>query len=107
MSGIETVKVIVDAERQAAKMIEDAMNRAATIRKGIDSLIQEQREHTLADARQEAAAITTRAEDEGKLEAESFEKESERSLNELVTKASAKRDATVTKLVTILTEVEQ
>jgi len=107
MSGIETVKVIVDAERQAAKIVEDAMTQAATIRKKIDSLIQEQRQQMLADAKKEAAAIAARAEEEGRLEAESLEKESAQMLQDLVAKASAKKDATVEKLVTIVMQVEK
>jgi F0F1-type ATP synthase membrane subunit b/b' len=107
MSGIETVKVIVDAERQAAKIIDDATVTAATIRKRIDSLIQEQREQMLSEAKKEAVAITARAEEEGKLEAETFEKESGEMLGDLVARASGKKDATVNKLVAMITEVEK
>jgi F0F1-type ATP synthase membrane subunit b/b' len=107
MSGIETVKIIVDAERQAAKMIDDAMTTAATIRKRIDSVIQEQRQQMLSEARKEAAAIAARAEEEGKLEAETCEKESVEMLGDLVVKASGKKDATVEKLVAMIMQVEK
>jgi F0F1-type ATP synthase membrane subunit b/b' len=107
MSGIETVKVIVDAERQAAKIIDDAMVDAAAIRKRIDSLILDQHQQMLSEAKKEAAAIAARAEEEGKLEAERSEKESVGMLSDLVAKASAKKDATVEKLVTIIMRVEK
>jgi trehalose/maltose hydrolase-like predicted phosphorylase len=107
MSGIETVKVIVDAERQAAKIIDDAMVDAAAIRKRINSLILDQHQQMLSEARKEAAAITARAEAEGRLEAERSEKESVEMLSDLVAKASAKKDATVEKLVTIIMRVEK
>jgi vacuolar-type H+-ATPase subunit H len=104
MSGIETVKVIVDAERQAAKMIDEAMTTAATIRKRIDSLIQEQRQQMLSEAKEEAAAMAARAEEEGKFEAETCEKESAKMLGDLVAKASGKRHATVERLVAMIVE---
>ena len=107
MSGIETVKTIVDAERQAAKIIDDAMVSAAAIRKRIDSLILEQHQQMLSEARKEAAAIAARAEEEGKLEAERSEKESVEMLSDLVAKASAKKDATVEKLVAMIMRVEK
>ncbi|HYB84990.1 MAG TPA: hypothetical protein VED86_06645, partial [archaeon] len=73
MSGIETVKIIVDAEKQAAKMINDAMNEASAIRKKIDSTVQTQRREMLAEANSEAASIAARAEEEGRFEAEQLE----------------------------------
>ena len=101
------MKVIVDAERQAAKMIDEATATAATIRKRIDSLIQEQREQMLSEARKKAAAIAARAEEEGKLEAKTCEKESAEMLDGLVAKASGKKDATVNKLVAMIMQVEK
>ena len=106
MSGIETVKIIVDAEKQAAKMIDDAMTEASAIRKRIDSLVQEQRQQMLAEAKREAADIAARAGEEGRLEAEQLEKESMEALQALVARASAKKDATVERLVAIMTRVE-
>jgi F0F1-type ATP synthase membrane subunit b/b' len=107
MSGVETVRVIVDAERQAAKIIDDAMTTAATIRKRLDSLIQEQRQQMLSEAKGEAAAIVARAEQEGKLEAETSEKESVKMLGDLIAKASGKKHATVEKLVAMVMKVEK
>ena len=106
MSGIETVKVIVDAEKQAAKMIAEATTEASAIRKGIDSLIQQQRQQMLAEAKEQAAAIAARAGEEGRLEAEQYEKESMQALQALVARASTKKDATIEKLVTIMMRVE-
>jgi len=106
MSGIETVKIIVDAERQAAKMIDDAMAEAAAIRKQIDCLIHQQRQQMLAEAKKEAAAISSRAGEEGKLEAAKYEMESAQGLQSLVARASSRKDATVDKLVTMMMLVE-
>lgn len=106
MSGIETVKIIVDAEKQAAKMIDDAMTQASAIRKRIDSLVQQQRQQMLAEAKKEADGIAGRAEEEGRLEAEQFERESMEVLKALVARASAKKDATVEKLVTMMMRLE-
>jgi F0F1-type ATP synthase membrane subunit b/b' len=106
MSGIETVKIIVDAEKQAAKMIDNAIIEASAIRKRIDSLVQQQRQQMLSEAKKEAAAIAARAGEEGKLEAEQYERESTQALQALVARASAKKDATVEKLVTLMMRVE-
>ena len=100
------MKVIVDAERQAAKILDDAMTSATAIRKRIDSLIEEQRQGMLSEARKEAAVITARAEEEGKLDAETCEKESAEMLRDLVAKASGRKEATVEKLVSMITKVE-
>ena len=106
MSGIETVKIIVDAEKQAAKMINDAMNEASAIRKKIDSIVQTQRREMLAEANKEAASIAARAEEEGRFEAEQLEKQSTEALKAIASRASARRDATVEKLVTMMLQVE-
>jgi len=37
MSGIETIKIIVNAEKEAAKILEEAQNRASEIRKRLAS----------------------------------------------------------------------
>jgi len=107
MSGIETVKVIVDAEKEASRIIDDAMTKATAIRKNIDSVIQEQRQLMLTEAKRQAADISARAEQEGKLEAKSTEEESVQVLNDLVARASRKKDATVEKLVSIIMQVEK
>ena len=107
MSGLETVKVIVDAERRAAKIIEDANAQAANIRKGIGAGIQEQRQRMLEAARKDAAAIVARAEEEGKLEADACQKESAQALQALVAKASARKDAAVEKLLAIILRAEK
>lgn len=104
MSGIETIKIIVDAEKEAAKMLEDAQGKASRIRKNLDLLIQEQREETLSAAKKEAAAIVQRAEEDGKLEAQKYTKESTEKTRRLVTNSSAKKNAAVEKLVTIVIE---
>jgi len=106
MSGIETVKVIVDAEKRAAKMIDDAMAEATAIRKRIDSLIQQQRQQMLEDAKKQAAAIAARAGEEGKLEADKYEDEAVQTLRRLVDQASSKKNTAVEKLSNIIMRVE-
>ena len=107
MSGLETVKVIVDAEKQAAKIIQDAEATAANIRKKIDSLIQQQRTEMLATAKKEAAALVQQAEEEGKREAVNYEKESAVRIHELIAQASSKKNATVEKLVGMVIQGEK
>jgi len=104
MSGIETVKIIVEAEKEAAKILEDAQTKASEIRKRLDLLIQDQREETLRSAEKETAVILQRAEEEGKLESASYEKESGERIRQLVSKASTKKNAAVDKLVSIVLE---
>ena len=106
MSAIETVKVIVEAEKQAAKMIDDATSEANAIRKKIDSSIQQQRQQMLDEAKKQAADISSRAGDEGKQEADNYETDSANTLKALVSKATSKKSATVEKLVTMLMRVE-
>jgi F0F1-type ATP synthase membrane subunit b/b' len=104
MSGIETVKVIVGAEKEATKILEDAQAKAALVRKQLDHRIQQQRETILEAAKKQAAEILRRAEEESKTEAENYEKTSEGSVRDLVTKASSKKNAAVEKLVEIVLE---
>jgi len=106
MSGIETVKIIVDAEKQAAKIIDEAKAQAAAIRKGISALVQEQRTQMLTEAKREAADIAAHAGEEGKLEAEKFESESMQALQAVVARASRRKDATVEKLLTLVMQVD-
>jgi len=106
MSGIETVKVIVDAEKQAAKLIEDATIKASAIRKSLDSIVQNKRQQMLAEAKKEAAGTAARAEEEGRLEAEQHETKFKEKLQSLVAKASARKEATVEKLVMLTMRAE-
>jgi len=99
MSGIETVKIIVNAEKEAAKMLEEAQNRASEIRKRLDSMIQEQREDMLRTARKEAAALVEEGEQKGKAEAAAYEKKAENDTRQILTRASTRKDQAVTKLV--------
>jgi vacuolar-type H+-ATPase subunit H len=102
MSGIEAVKVIVDAEKEAARILAEAQSKASQIRKSIDSRIQEERQRTLDGAKKEASAIVQHAEDEGKVEAANVTKDSGKNVQELVTKASAHKNAAVDKLVNVI-----
>ena len=99
MSGLETVKIIVEAEKEASKILEDAQRKSAEIRKQIDVTIETQRLEALRSARQEASAITQRAEVEGKSEAENFQRDSTGELRELICKASGKKQLAVNKLL--------
>ena len=99
MSGIETIKIIVNAEKEAAKILEVAQNRASEIRKRLDSMIQEQREDMLRTARKEAATLVQEAEQKGKAEAAAYEKEAENDTRQILTRASTRKDQAVTKVV--------
>ena len=99
MSGIETIKIIVDAEKEAAKILEVAQNRASEIRKRLDSMIQEQREDMLRTARKEAAALVEEGEQKGKVEAAAYEKEAENDTRQILSRASTRKDQAVTKVV--------
>jgi len=87
-------------------MIDDAMSEATAIRKRIDSLIQQQRQQMLEDAKKQAAAISARAGEEGKLEADKYEAEAVQTLRKLVDQASSKKNAAVEKLSNIIMRVE-
>ena len=99
MSGIETIKIIVNAEKEAAKILEEAQNRASEIRKRLDSMIQEQREDMLRTARKEAATLVEESEQKGKAEAAAYEKEAENDTRQILTRASTRKDQAVTKVV--------
>jgi vacuolar-type H+-ATPase subunit H len=99
MSGIETIKIIVNAEKEAAKILEEAQNRASEIRKRLDSMIQEQREDMLHTARKEAATLVEEGEQNGKAEAAAYEKEAENDTRQILARASARKDQAVTKVV--------
>jgi vacuolar-type H+-ATPase subunit H len=104
MSGIETVKIIVDAEKEAAEMLRKAHANATEIRKELDTRIKIEREKILKSARTEAAAIIEHAQNDGKLEAAAYEKEAEQKTSQVVSKASAKKGPAVDKLVTLVLE---
>jgi vacuolar-type H+-ATPase subunit H len=106
MSGIETVKVIVEAEKEAAKILADAQVRAGEIRKQLDPLIEEQREETIRAAREEATALVTNAQSEAITEGQIFEKDAQSKTREALGRASARKGLAVEKLVSILVELE-
>ncbi len=98
--------MIVDAEKEAAKILEDAQNRASEIRRRLDSLIEEQRKQILQSAKREAAAIVSRAEEEGRLEAENYGKSSEARVREMLARASSRKNAAVERHLRIIMESE-
>ncbi len=102
MSGIETIKIIVDSEREAAKMLADADAKALEIRKRLDSLIQIQRNEALNAAKKEAAALVQKAENDGKAESLEYEKDAENRIRTVVSRASAKKGEAVEKLVALI-----
>jgi len=95
MSGLETIKIIVDAEKEASRMLEEAERNATEIRKQVDVTIENQRNEALSSAKRKASGITERAESEGKFEAEKVVRESAGSLRELVANASRKKESTI------------
>jgi F0F1-type ATP synthase membrane subunit b/b' len=105
MSGVESVQIIVAAEREAAKMLEDAQTRATEIRKTLDSSVQEQREGTIRIARKEASTLIQNAEQEARAEAKNYEKDAADVISQAITRASSKKNAAVERLVTIIMEL--
>jgi len=106
MSGIETVKVIVEAEKEAAKILADAHTRADEIRKRLDSLIEQQRKETIQAAQKEATALVANAQSEAVTEGQVFEKDVQSKMRETLDRASARKGLAVEKLVSILMESE-
>ena len=106
MSGIETVKIIVDAEKEAARILEEAQSRASEIRKRLDSLIQEQLEEMRQNAKKEAAALIQDAEQKGKAEAAAYEKKEGNDTRQILTRASARKDQAVTKVFETVLELK-
>ncbi len=102
MSGIETIKIIVDSEKEAARMLTDADAKALEIRKRLDSLIQIQRNEALNAARKEAAALVQKAENDGKTESQQYETDAQNKIRTVVSRASAKKDEAVEKLVSLI-----
>ena len=105
MSGIETVKVIVEAEKEAAKILADAQTRAGEIRKRLDSLIEKERDETIQTARKKAAALIADAQSEAAIEGQVFEKDAQSKMREALERASNRRGEAVEKLVAILVEL--
>jgi hypothetical protein len=95
MSGLETVKIIVDAEKEASNLLAQAEARALEIKRELDSQILKEREAKLAAARDKATAITQKAEADGKSEALRYAKESETRAREIIQRASARKTHTV------------
>jgi vacuolar-type H+-ATPase subunit H len=102
MSGIETIKIIVDAEKEGAKIIKEAQEKALEIKKNLDASIETERESSLSDAKHKASSIVEAAESEGKTEASEFERQSIQRINELVKKATAKKELAVKALYDII-----
>jgi vacuolar-type H+-ATPase subunit H len=95
MSGLETVKIIVDAEKEGSNMINEAQARASEIRKQVDALIETEREDRLSVATKQAASIVQTAESEGKSEAILYQEESKQNIKKVLQRASANRAAAV------------
>lgn len=106
MSGIETVKIIVDAEREAARILQDAADKASEIRKRLASLIRKQHEDIVAGAKKEAASLIQDAEAKAKTEASIYEKEAEQRVLQGLATASSKKDNAVAKAVEVVLEMK-
>ncbi len=102
MSGLETVKIIVDAEKEAAKILNEAQAKASEIRKQADVDLKPEKEVRLSKARTEAALLVQNAEVEGKSEALRHEEESRQKIKDELEKASAHRAAAVKALFDIV-----
>ena len=102
MSGLETVKIIVDAEKEASKMLNDAQVKALEIRKQVDSMIGAEREKRLSKARKEAESLVQRAEAEGKEEAARIKDDSMEKTKRDLQKAFSARPAAEKALLDII-----
>jgi F0F1-type ATP synthase membrane subunit b/b' len=102
LSGLETVKIIVNAEKEAATLLEQSQAKALEIRKQVNDLVLKEREEKLSTARKEAALIMQKAKAEGKAEALQYEKQSKIRIEELIQKASSKKSIAVKALSDIL-----
>jgi vacuolar-type H+-ATPase subunit H len=101
MSGLETVKIIVETEKEAAKILELAKVKASDITKQVGATIEKQREEVLRSAKEEASGMLRRAEADGKVEAQQLEQQSEGQIQEIVRKATSRKDSAVTKMLEI------
>jgi len=104
LSGIETIKIIVEAEKEAGKIIEDAQTKAADIKRNLEFMINQQREQMLTTARKEAQLILQRAEEEGKTEAVDIERKSGERIKQLVAAAVSRKQTSVDKLISLVME---
>ena len=102
LSGVDTIKVIVNAEKEAARMLAESQNKALEIRKRRDTLIEEQRQKILKAATEEAEVIVQNAEKEGKAEAQKFESEAKNRIHKVTSRAATKRSAAIEKLVSLI-----
>ena len=102
MSSIETVKIIVDAEKAASTMLNEAQNKASEVLKQVDALIDAERQNRLSLARKEAASILQRAEAEAKSEAVRYGEESKQRIKLELEKASANKAAAIKSLFEII-----
>ena len=95
LSGLATVKTIVNAEKEALSLLNHSQAKAIEIRKQVAGYVLNEREEKLSIARKEVASIVEKAELDGKSEALQYEKESEVRINELIQRASSKKSAAV------------
>jgi len=102
MSGLETVKIIVDAEKAASKMLNEAEAKALEIRKQVDVAIAAEREKRLSKARKDAESLLKQAEIEGKAEAARLKTESMGKIRQDLEKASSGHAAAVKALLEII-----
>jgi len=98
---LETVKIIVDAEKEASKMLNDAHVKAMEIRRQVDGAITAEREKRLSKARKEAESVVQRAETEGKLEAARLKEKSVEETKRNLQKAASAHPAAVKALLEI------
>jgi hypothetical protein len=104
LSGVETVKIIVNAEKEAARLLAESHNKALEIRKKRDVLIEQQLQQALQTASKEAKAMVQSAESEARAEAEKYESNAKSKIAELVSTASAKKREAIDELVALVME---
>jgi len=102
MSGRETVKIIVDAEKEASKMLNDAQAKALEIRKQVDVVVAVEREERLSKARKEAESVVQRAETESKAEAARLKDEAMERTKRSLQKAASSHPTAVKALLEII-----
>jgi V/A-type H+/Na+-transporting ATPase subunit G/H len=102
MSGLETVKIIVDAEKEASKMLNDAQVKALEIQRQVDTAIAAEREKRLSKAKKEAESIVQRAESECKVEAARLREEAMEETKRNLQKAGSAHSAAVKALLEII-----
>ena len=107
MSGLETVKIIVEAEKEAARTLENAQAKASEIHKQLYSLIETERQELVRSTEAETSMIMRQAEAEGKTQAQEFEKNSQSAIQQRIAHASTQKAAAVERLVALVMESEQ